>query len=214
MYEIKSEENKKMDLREVTELGITQDLLDLVPTECKYCGSTLDVNEVLTRYMCLNPYCKGKLQSRLVVFASELGIGGLDTSAFIDLVECEEFRLVSDLFLETKLVQFIEFAKKEDKPLLLKGLNLLLVNLVDIRASLDFETYVRCLAIPYVEGIQLRYANSIEMYRTLESALTLKELSEGLGMSSKKVAQVMNVWLSLLGYRTEVEMFELLRKKK
>ena len=71
-----------MDLREVTELGITQDLLDLVPTECKYCGSTLDVNEVLTRYMCLNPYCKGKLQSRLVVFASELGVGGLDTSAF------------------------------------------------------------------------------------------------------------------------------------
>lgn len=203
-----------MNLQEIVELGITQDLLDLTPTECRYCGSTLDVNSLLTKYMCLNPYCKGKLKTRLEVFASELGIGGLDTSAFTELVECEEFRLLSDLFFEEKALGFIRYAKENEKPLLLKGLNLLLVNLIDIKASLDLDTYIRCLALPYLEGVQLRYSSSVEMYRYLESALTLKELCEGLGLTEKKDVQVMNAWVSLLGYRVEVEMFELLMKKK
>lgn len=202
-----------MLLQDIKELGLTQDLLDLIPENCLYCGYPLDVNEVLTRYMCLNPYCKGKLQSRLVSFANELGISDLDKTAFIDLVGYDKFQRVSDLFFEEKILEFIEYAKVNDKPLLLKALNILLVNLGNIKVNLDLEDYIKCLGLPYVSGLRLSYETTIELYKCLDSALTINDLQVGLGMRENASTEVINVWLSLLGYRSEVEKFELLSKK-
>lgn len=202
-----------MNLREIKELGITQDFLDLVPDKCVHCDIDLDVNEVLTRYICPNPYCKGKLQGRLVTFASELGIDGVGKSAFIDLVKCSEFQKVSDLFFEENVLKFIIFARDGGYPLLLKALNLLLINLGGIKANLDLESYVRCLGLPYVDDLVLSYATSVELYKCLDTALSLDELKVGVGLTTNNDLEVINVLTSLLGYRQEVESFELLTKK-
>lgn len=202
-----------MLLQDIKELGLTQDLLDLIPENCIYCRCPLDVNEVLTRYVCLNPYCKGKLQSRLITFANELGISDLDKTAYIDLVDYDKFQKVSDLFFEDRVLDFIDYARNNDKPLLLKALNLLLVNLGSIKANLDLEAYIKCLGLPYMDNLRLRYVNTVELYKCLDSALTIGDLQVGLGMRNTSSTEVINIWLSLLGYRSEVEKFELLSKK-
>lgn len=201
-----------MRLQEIKELNITQDLLDITPLECRYCNLPLNVNEVLTRYKCSNPYCRGHLRSRLLQFATVVGIVDVDVTAFVDLVDCTDFMAISDLFLEDKLDGFIRYAK--DKPLLLKALTYLQENLDTIKEEINLESYIKCLGLPYASNFKISYTTSVELYRSLDSVLDLNSLCLAFGLKNKDVKLAIEMWISLLGYRKEVKVFELIKTRK
>lgn len=65
---------------------LPQEFLDVLPTECPYCGHPTEMTDSLTELRCTNPSCPAKLSRRMVGLLTDLGIKGLGESKCADFI--------------------------------------------------------------------------------------------------------------------------------
>lgn len=88
---------------------LDEDILNLIPETCYYCGLPLQISPVFTGLTCVNEKCAGKVAKRCATFLQSIGFLGLGEKAMLRFCSMYQITIPVQLFL-------LEQEDLEDEP--------------------------------------------------------------------------------------------------